>query len=256
MHAGHKRTFLTLLLGLTAGIGGESLMFLRRQCDRVEAALRDDFRVVLFLRANLDEGKRKILEEQLRAMPEVGDARGISSSEALERLRRLDPELVESVVLVGDNPLQASYEVRLEGAAFGRLEEWISRAQKLADWADIRYKPAQVEAILQAQFYERFLSLTLSAIACLAGAMALAGILAAGGRHGRGPVGGRRDAPGAVVSALTAAAGAALGGAAVFLLVAPMRHLAPWWAWPATASQAWLLLSAAVGGWVLNGQEV
>lgn len=251
--AGSRRTFLILLTGLAAGIGGESLLFLQRQCLRAEHALRDDFRVILFLRKDLEPSKQKILEEQLRAMPEVEDARGISSQEALETLRRADPELVESVVLVGDNPLQPAYEVRLAEAALGRLEEWISRAQSLADWADVRYKPAEVEMILQAQFYERFLSLALSAIACLIGAMALAALLALG-RPPRGEPAARRG-PAPARQALVCAASAALGAGLIFLLVSPMRHVSAWWAWPAAPSQAWLLLGAGVVGWVLSEQE-
>ncbi|MBI3552337.1 MAG: hypothetical protein HY077_07450 [Elusimicrobia bacterium] len=248
MTAGPKRFVPLFLLGLTAGVAGESLLFLERQCESVERALRDDFRVVLFLRKEPEEGKRKILEEELRSLPQVDEVRGITRAEALANLRRADPELVESVVLVGDNPLHSAFEVRLDDAGLLRIEEWISSAQGLADWGDIRYKPSQVEAILQAQFYGRFLGLALSAIVCLAAAMALGWVWTAG-RRARGW--GRRELAHCAVHSLLAAAGAALGGGLVFLLVLPMRQLSPWWSWPAAGAQAALLACAAVGGWTL-----
>jgi len=251
MSVGPKRLFLASLLGLSAGLGGESLLFLEGQCGRIETSLRDDFKVVLFLRNDLDEGKRKILEEQLRAFPEVEDVRGVSKQEALANLKRADPELVDSIILVGENPLHSAYEVRLGEAGIGRLEDWLSRAQELADWADIRYKPSEVEAILRVQFYGRFLSLALSAIACLVAAMALGGLWSTGRRGGRGGFKGRAELAHSGLHAIMGAAGAAVGACAVFLMVLPMRQLSSWWAWPSSSSQMGLAVCAAVIGWVL-----
>jgi hypothetical protein len=243
-----ERVFLTFLFGLAAGLGGESLLFLDRQCASLETSLREDFRVVLFMRKEPEEGKRRIIEEQLRALPDVEDVRGVSRAEALAALRRSDPALVESIVLVGDNPLHSAFEVRLGSAGLGRLEDWIGSAQPLADWSDIRYKPAQVEAILQAQFFGRFLGVALSAVVCIAGAMALLWLWSLGGSKGRGFWNQREMASG-VLHAGSAAAGAALGGGIVFLLVLPMRQLSPWWAWPAAGAQAALAACAAAAGW-------
>ncbi len=250
-----RRLAVTLLLGMAAGVGGESLLFLERQCESVERSLRDDFRVVLFLRKEPEEGKRKIIEERLRALPEVEDVRGVSKAEALANLRRADPELAESIVLVGENPLQSAFEVKLADSGLGRVEDWINSAQSLAEWSDVRYKPAQVEMILQAQFYGRFLSLALSAVVCLAAAMALSWLWSLGKRGGHGWPWRRKELTEGSAHAALAAAGAVLGGALVFLLVLPMRQLSPWWSWPPPASQAALLLCVAVAGWVLCENE-
>jgi cell division protein FtsX len=251
MSVGPKRLFLASLLGLAAGLGGETLLFLAGQCGRIETSLRDDFKVVFFLRADLDEGKRKIIEEQFRAFPEVEDVRGISKQEALTDLKRTDPELVDSIILVGENPLQNAYEVRLGEAGVARLQDWLGRAQELADWADIRYKPSEVEAILRVQFYGRFLSLALSAIACLIGAMALGGLWSTGRRGGRGSFKLRAELAHCGLHAALGAAGAAVGATVVFMMVLPMRQLSSWWAWPSSASQLGLAVGAAVIGWAL-----
>lgn len=235
---------MCLLVGLVAGLGGETLLFLQRQCRVVEESLRDDFRVLLFMRADLGEGKQKVLEEQLRALPDVDDVRAVSRQEQLSALKKEDPELVESVALIGDNPLMPAFEVRFNESGVSRVSQWIMKASALADFADVRYKPAQIQAILQAQFYARFLDLALAALVCLGAALALAGIWSAG-RSGALL---RRE--GALAAGLTAA-GCVAGAGLVCAMVLPLRALAPWWGWPPVAGQAALLAGASAAGWVL-----
>jgi hypothetical protein len=241
-----SRLALCALVGLLAGFGGETLLFVQRQCRAVEAGLREDFRVMLFLSSDMDAGKQKVIEEQLRALPDVDDVRSVSRQEQLSELRRDDPELVDSVALIGDNPLMPAFEVRLGEGGVAKIAQWLAQAQPLADWADVRYKPAQVQAILQAQFYARFLDLALAALVCLAAALALAGVWVMGKHHGHGAW--RRHG---FTAAAVSAAGAAAGGALVGVMVLPLKALAPWFSWPTLGGQLALLLAAGSAGWVL-----
>jgi hypothetical protein len=240
-----SRLSLCVLLGLVAGLGGETLLFMQRQCRVVEESLRDDFRVLLFLRADLDDGKQKVLEERLRSLPDVDDVRGVSRQEQLAALKKDDPELIESVALIGDNPLMPAFEVRLGEAGIAKIAQWLTQAQPLADWADVRYKPAQVQAILQAQLYARFLDLALAALVCLGAALALAGIWSAG-RAGSLLL--RREG---ALAALLTALGAVGGVGLVCLMVLPLRSVAPWWGWPTVGGQLALLAGSSAAGWVL-----
>ena len=95
-----------------AALAGQTLILVEGQCRRLETALRDDFRVVLFLRGPLEDPKRLVLEERLRAQPEAAAVRYVAPEEGLAALRREDPELVDSVALVGENPLPGAFEVR------------------------------------------------------------------------------------------------------------------------------------------------
>jgi len=92
-------------VGLLGGLGGETLLFLQRQSARIEQVMEDDFRLVLFLKKEPQDGKQKVLEDRLRALPDVADARYVSRQEAMAELRRQDPELVESVGLPFAIPL-------------------------------------------------------------------------------------------------------------------------------------------------------
>src|SRR4051812_48426553 len=191
-------------LAAAVGLAGETLLLAERHCSRLEAALRDDFRVVLFVRASLEEARAKGLEEKLRAQPEVQDARFVSADEALAALKRDDPELAESVALVGDNPLPSAFEVRPAPDALTRLPSWLDGVQRLADWSDLRYKPAQLQAILRLRFYSRVLRLSLSTLLCLGAGLALSLLFTSGRASGDRRLAGWAAAGGVAGAAIAA----------------------------------------------------
>ncbi len=236
---------LTSLLALAAaaGLAGETLLLAERHCSRLEASLRDDFRVVLFLRASLEESRAKVLEEKLRAAPEVADVRFISADEALAALKRDDPELAESVALVGDNPLPAAFEVRPTPESLTHLGAWIDGARRLADWSDLRYKPGQVQAILRLRFYAHLLRMALSTLLCLFAGLALAAL--------SGPRRSASDGP-AASSALWAAAGGVAGVLFTIAVSWPLHRDELLWAWPRPLAQISLLAVCATLGWSLS----
>ena len=247
-----------VLLGLLAGLGGETLLFLERQCWRIEETLRRDFRVVLFLKGEPPETRLKVVEERLLALPDVDEVRYISARDALAALHRQEPELVDAVTLVGENPLQPAFEVRLDGEGIARLPEWIAQAEPAGDWADIRYKPAQAQALLQARFYGHFLSLVFSASLLAAGGLGLLGVWTLARRPRAWAAlahGGLRAAAASAGTAAASAGGAAAGAALAALMALPMRLYTPWWAWPSGPRQLFLGLGAALAGWVLCGNH-
>jgi len=226
-------------LAAAAGLAGETLLLAERHCSRLEAALRDDFRVVFFTRGSVEEARAKVLEEKLRAAPEVADVRFIPADEALANIKRDDPELAESVALVGDNPLPAAFEVRPAPESFTHLGAWIDAAERLADWSDLRYKAGEVQAILRLRFYARLLRMTLSTLVCLAAGVALlaVGPFSRATHHGSPP------------SAFWAAGGGALGALIAVAIAWPLRRDELLWAWPDLTSQVFLLGACAVVGW-------
>jgi hypothetical protein len=248
-------------LGLISGLIGETILFVDRQCERIESALKDDFRVVLTLKDDLDEGKQEILEDRLRALDGVEEVQRVSAEEALDALKHDDPELVDSVGILGGNPLPVSYEVRLTDHGLGRISQWISQAEPLAEWGDILYKPEQAQAILQAQFYGHLISLVIDASVCLVAMMALLIIWsrAAGESH---PHSHHPHAPSHhqtlwaeispwISSAAVASGAALIGTIMVFFLAIPMRGLNPWWIWPSAGAQILLVAVSSVFGLVI-----
>ena len=228
-------------LAAAAGLAGQTLLLAERHCSRLEESLLEDFRIVLFLRAPLDDGKLKVLEEKLRAQPEVLDARYVSADEAFASLKRDDPELAESVALVGDNPLPSAFEVRPSPAALTKVGEWIGGVAGLAEWSDVRYKPGQLQSILRLRFYGGLLRVSLSSLLCLVAALALTALAASG----------KAGASGRALSGW-AALGGLFGAAAASLIASPLRRDELLWAWPEPAPQLALLAACATLGWSLS----
>jgi cell division protein FtsX len=81
----HLRPASFLVLGAVLGLLGESLLLLRAHCLHLEAALLEDFRVLAFLKDDLDDSRRRLLEEKLRAMDGVEALRFVSSSSGRTR---------------------------------------------------------------------------------------------------------------------------------------------------------------------------
>lgn len=226
-----------LAVSAAAGLAGQTLLTLEAQCRRFERSLREDFRVVLFLRAPAGDAKLKVLEERLRAMPEAAEVRFVSAAEALEALKREDPELAESVALVGENPLPAAFELTPSPESFARLTEWLEPLREAAPWTDIRYKPGQVQAALRLRFYSHLLRAALSTLLCLSAALALA-VLASS----RGPAALRWPAVG------WSLLGGALGAAAASAAFWPLRRDDALWALPSLGAELALAAACAALG--------
>lgn len=236
-----SRIFVVFCAGLIAGLAGETLLVLKRHCAGIQSALQADFRVLAFLKGDPDAGRLKVLGEKLEALEGVEEARFVSRDEALSRMRERAPELVEAVTWLGESPLPQAFELRLSPEILGRFPQWLAAAAPVSEWAELRYKPGQVRAILQAQFYGHFIGLVMGAVFCAAALLFLSFFWGVGS----GDFHASRHLPAAGLAAL----GAAAGMAAACLAVSPMRHYFPWWSLP-SASQHFLLLAAvsALGG--------
>ena len=232
-----SRKWLAFAFALAAAVSGESLVLLRAQITDFEKLSREDFRVLFFLKAELPESRRLVLEEKLLGLPEVESVRFIPRDEALAALRREDQKLADSVAWMGENPLPSAFEVRPSPGALGHFESWLEAARGAADWADARYRQAQVRAILQAALYGHFLGVILSFLLCVAAAILAAALW-------RAPASflARATVSGAFLPAAGAAAGIILALAAAW----PARPYLPWWRVPRMADQIILWAAAAL----------
>jgi hypothetical protein len=233
MFAPIRRRYEVLALALMAGMAGESLLLLRVQADRLESHLSEDFKVVMFLKNEPAEGQVKVMEDKLLGLPGVQDVRFVSAAAALAALRREDPELVDSLTWVGENPLRPAFEVRPDPDGLARFSQWLSAAREAANWADVRYRPAEARAILQARLYGHFLSLILSALLCVIAA-ALASRLWSAPAMPR------------LQTVVPAVVGAAVGMGAALLAALPARQYLPWWQPPSISGQILVWAAAAL----------
>lgn len=246
------RRFLGLFLfGLVAGLLGEGALLMRAHCLRAEFLLLEDFRLLAFLSGEAGEGRRKLAEERLQALPATDKVRYVSPQESLAEIEADHPDIGRSVALLGDNPLPGVLEVQIRPDRFSGLDGWLKAAGAVPDVTDILYKPLQVQAITQVQFYSRYLSLLLSLAACL-WALGLAWALWSAGPRLSGTrtpsLAQALGSSGEAAARAAACGGGAFLGAGLSLLLAAPAAAGGLRAWPSPWLQAVLVLGAAAGG--------
>ncbi|MDD5656849.1 MAG: hypothetical protein PHF00_06295 [Elusimicrobia bacterium] len=217
------RRWLVLLLALMGGVGGESLLLVRAQAERFADLLREDFKVLFFLKEEPSESQAKLIEERLLGLPETARAVYVPREDSLAALRREDPELVDSIIWVAGNPLSPAFEARLKPSGLDRFETWLAAAGGAAAWTETRYRPAQLRAMLQARLYVHFLDLVWSALLCASAAALIAALCLGAAPPSRGSW--------AAVAGL-AAAGTAAGMILAAAAAWPARAYLPWWGHP------------------------
>ncbi len=231
-----SRRWLAFAFALAAAVAGESLLLLSAQIAGFEKVSREDFRVSFFLKSELPDNRRQVLEDKLLGLEGVESVRFVARDEALAALRQEDPELADSIAWMGENPLPSAFEVRPRAGALGHFEDWLQVVRGAAEWSDVRFRPAQVRAILQAALYGRFLSLVLSFLLCVAAVILVVGLWRSPARFSWAAM------PGALLPACGAAGGMLLALAAAW----PARPYLPWWHLPRAVDQIILWAAAAL----------
>ena len=219
---------------------GQSLLLLHAHCAAVDGWLRRDFRVVAFLDRGVDEVRRTVAEEKLRAIEGTSAVRFVSTADSLEELAQ-DPDLARSVAFLGENPLPGAVEVELDERP-GRGSRWMLGGISPALGTSIQTSSGARD--MQMRFYRELLSLSLT---LAAGALLFAFSSFLWRRRERGAW----DAS-AARGAAVAGTGAAAGMFLVALLALPLQRRDALRAWPPAAAQAGLLLAGAASGWMLQ----
>jgi cell division transport system permease protein len=117
--------------------------------------------------------------EQLLAGEIVSGREFVSKDEALSRFKRTFAELSTTADTVGDNPLPASYEVRLHATAQAQtaVDELAAKLRAVAGVTDVRYDRQWLDRLLSAVGVVRAVGLILSAILTLAAALTVANVV-------------------------------------------------------------------------------
>ncbi|MFH2204257.1 MAG: permease-like cell division protein FtsX [Elusimicrobiota bacterium] len=224
---------------------GESVLFMRAHCRKVEQLLADDFRAIVFLDRGVGEERRKVVQEKILALPATAGARYVSSRDSLAVIEQEAPDLAGTVALFSGSPLPGAFEVKFEDGRLDGLDAWLSEVRAIPEVRDIRYKHLQAAAVMQIRFYAGFLTLIVCLAVLVWAGAAISLIVAAGWREfGLLKV---FDAPQEIRRRVAAAgAGTLAGMAGALALALPGMAGEALRAWPSWGLQ--LLLAAAGTG--------
>lgn len=246
----HRRSNLRVLAaGALAGLLVEALLLLSSHARALEAGLREDFRVVVALESGLDAERRGVVEERLLALPGTESVEYLSPAAAIERLAAVDPAFPQALALIGENPVPGSFEAALSPEAVAQAAEWVKSAETLPEVAEATYSAPAARAVVELQFYARWLNLLLS-LAGTGVALAAAASVWLAWRSGNAAGSARR----AGMAGAVCAAGFVLGAVVAALTARPAAGWAP--GWPAAAAQLAAVLLAGLGAfaWGLSSE--
>ena len=159
--------FLPALLGLLAGLWTSQLFFLLRECRTVSKHLESDFEIILFLKDPVSPARIKTLQEQLQNHPWVSEVHFMDKPAALEQFEEAHPDLKESVLFIGENPLPASLHLRPNLDGMKKIHLWTQEFGALPEVEQVQYKSQQAKAILQLQLYIHSTQVILLSCSCI-----------------------------------------------------------------------------------------
>ena len=132
----------------------------------------------VYLHDGSTDGERAAVRSVLRATPSVAAVEFVSKADALTRFRKNFPELAPAAGSGEDNPLPASFEVRLgSDQSAAALERWSARVSRMPGVADVRYDRRWLDRLVSLGTFVRWTGLLLAAVLVLAAALTVTNVV-------------------------------------------------------------------------------
>ena len=166
----------TIALALSV-LGGFLLVTANLERLSAEWSNAAEMSVYLADAATLDQ--RKDIETRLAPSDVVQSREYVSKADALRRFKQTFSDLAGTVDTVGENPLPASYEVRLHGGAGAQagVEGLSARLRELPGVVDVRYDRQWLNRLLSAVAVVRGIGVALGAVLTIAAALTVANVV-------------------------------------------------------------------------------
>jgi len=133
----------------------------------------------VYLKDSVTPAERGDIERTFGSAPVVGAHEYVSKGAALARFRRTFGELSASIDGLGENPLPASYEIRLRPDADARraVESLGETLRQTSGVSDVRYDRQWLDRLLAAVTFVRGLGLVLGSVLTVAAALTVANVV-------------------------------------------------------------------------------
>jgi cell division transport system permease protein len=133
----------------------------------------------VYLKDAASPAERAVIEQALASAPVVASHEYVSKTEALARFRRTFGDLSPSIDGLGENPLPASYEIRLRADEGTRkaVEDLAGTLRQTAGVSDVRYDRQWLDRLLGAVAFVRGVGLVLGTVLTLAAALTVANVV-------------------------------------------------------------------------------
>jgi cell division transport system permease protein len=134
----------------------------------------------VYLADNITAEQRAAIDKMLASANVVASRQYLSKGDALVRFKKTFADLSATLDGLGDNPLPASYEVRLKGGAESGVDLLLAEVRQLPGVADIRYDREWLKRLSRAIAMLRAVGLALGTLLTIAAALTVANVVRLG----------------------------------------------------------------------------
>ncbi len=134
----------------------------------------------VYLADNVTPAQRTAIERTLAPGSVVASHLYLSKADALARFKKTFADLSTTVEGLGDNPLPASYEVRLQGGSQTGVDLLLAEVRQLPGVADVRYDREWLQRLSSAIAVIRGVGLALGVFLTIAAALTVANVVRLG----------------------------------------------------------------------------
>jgi cell division transport system permease protein len=131
----------------------------------------------VYLKGDAGAADRARVEQLLAPGEVVASFEFVSEEEALKRFKQTFADLAGTAETVGESPLPASYEVRLQPTAQGGVDPLAAALRQTAGVSDVRYDREWLDRLLSAVSVVRSAGLVLGVVLTLAAALTVANVV-------------------------------------------------------------------------------
>ena len=133
----------------------------------------------VYLKDDLTQDQRRAIEGELALGDVIAAREYVSKTDALARFRQTFSDLTSTVETLGENPLPASYELRLRSGATvaDSVDRLANRLRGTAGVADVRYDRQWLSRLLSIVAIVRRVGFGLGALLTLAAALTVANVV-------------------------------------------------------------------------------
>ena len=140
----------------------QSLLFVDMRLEQYYRALKDSFKIILTVNQEKDAAALTQLGDTLKHQSQIASVRLFSSQDGLEEVRRQNPQLAQSLLLMGSQKMPAYFEVKLTEQMMGNIRPFADRLGAQYSELTLHYNAQHAELIFYTGLCFRLLRLSMA----------------------------------------------------------------------------------------------
>ncbi len=155
----HRRLFL---LVLAVAVLGQSVLFVSTRLNRYYKELENSFKIIFTVNTKSTNDALNQIGESLNQKTDITGVRLFSPQDGLEAVRKQNPQLAESLLLMGKDKMPAYFEVKVNFRALNNIRPFVDNLSSEYPLLSARYNVEHADMIFYVGLCAKLLRLSVS----------------------------------------------------------------------------------------------